>query len=374
VLDASRSVGVVGNLVNPDRRKPFVEQQREDYAKLRASHANRQLQIKIIPIDQARTRKLTIDWAGYAPPTPALIGTKNFPDYPLADLVDCIDWTPFFKTWELQGKYPGIFDDPTVGKQARTLYDDATKLLERIVCDKLLTAKAAIGFFPANAVDYDDIALYADDSRVEVTARVHCLRQQFEKPPGRPNVCLTDFVAPRESGLADYIGAFVVTTGIGLSELCADFEEHHDDYNSILAKALADRLAEALAERMHERVRREFWGYEPNEQLANDDRIAERYRGIRPAPGYPSCPDHTEKRTLFSLLDAEAAAGVRLTEHMAMFPAASVSGWYFSHPDAYYFGLGKIGRDQVRDYATRKGLDASEMERWLSPNLAYEPD
>jgi 5-methyltetrahydrofolate--homocysteine methyltransferase len=374
VLDASRSVGVVGSLVNLDRREAFVEKHREEYAELRTSHADRRAKVKIIPLDEARARKLAIDWTDYVPPTPAVIGTKTFSEYPLAELVDRIDWTPFFKTWELQGRYPAIFDDPSVGEQARTLYADATNLLERIVCDKLLSAKAAVGFFPANAVDHDDIALYADDSRREVTARLHGLRQQFEKPPGRPNICLADFVAPLESGLADYVGAFVVTAGIGLDELCAGFEEQHDDYSSILAKALADRLAEALAERMHERVRREFWGYEPDEQLTNDDLIAGRFRGIRPAPGYPSCPDHTEKRTLFTLLDAGTAAGVRLTEHLAMLPAASVSGWYLSHPDAYYFGLGKIGRDQVRDYAARKGLDAAEMERWLSPNLAYDPD
>jgi 5-methyltetrahydrofolate--homocysteine methyltransferase len=374
VLDASRSVGVVGGLVNRHRRSALVEQHREEYAQLRASHAGRRRKTKIIPIDEARARRFAVDWSGYAPPKPTMIGSKVFSDYPLAELVDRIDWTPFFKTWELQGKYPAIFDDPTVGDQARTLYNDATKLLEHIVCDRLLTAKAAIGLYPANSVDHDDVALYTDESRSETLARVHGLRQQFEKPPGRPNVCLADFVAPLETALPDYYGAFVVTTGIGLEELCAGFEEQHDDYNSILAKALADRLAEALAERMHERVRREFWGYESEEPLTSDELIAEQYRGIRPAPGYPACPDHTEKCTVFSLLDAETNAGVRLTEHFAMLPAASVSGWYLSHPDAYYFGLGKIGRDQVQDYAARKGIDTAEMERWLSPNLAYDPD
>jgi 5-methyltetrahydrofolate--homocysteine methyltransferase len=374
VLDASRSVGVVGGLVNRHRRSALVEQHREEYAQLRASHAGRRRKTKIIPIDEARARRFAVDWSGYAPPKPTMIGSKVFSDYPLAELVDRIDWTPFFKTWELQGKYPAIFDDPTVGDQARTLYNDATKLLEHIVCDRLLTAKAAIGLYPANSVDHDDVALYTDESRSETLARVHGLRQQFEKPPGRPNVCLADFVAPLETALPDYYGAFVVTTGIGLEELCAGFEEQHDDYNSILAKALADRLAEALAERMHERVRREFWGYESEEPLTSDELIAEQYRGIRPAPGYPACPDHTEKCTVFSLLDAETNASVRLTEHFAMLPAASVSGWYLSHPDAYYFGLGKIGRDQVQDYAARKGIDTAEMERWLSPNLAYDPD
>ena len=374
VLDASRAVGVVRSLLSLDRRETFAEEHREEYAKLRVSHADRQAKTRILPIERARKRKLALDWTNYSPPKPAVIGRKVFTDYPLDELVKWIDWTPFFKTWELQGKYPAILDDSVVGEAARALFDDATKLLERIVCDKLLTANAVIGLFPANAVDDDDVTLYADEARTQVLATVHGLRQQFEKPPGRPNVCLTDFVAPRGTGLADYMGAFVVTAGIGLEKICASFEDSHDDYNSILAKALADRLAEALAERMHERVRREFWGYESGEQLENRQLIAERYHGIRPAPGYPACPDHTEKRTLFSLLDAEHSAGVTLTENLAMLPAASVSGWYFSHPESYYFGLGKIGRDQVLDYASRKGTDITQMERWLSPNLAYEPN
>ncbi len=374
VLDASRGVGVVGSLLNPNRRDDFVSTHRDEYAKLRASHADRRAKSKIISIENARKRKMQLDWSSYTPPTPSTIGRQVFEDYPLDELVDRIDWTPFFKTWELQGKYPAILDDPTVGEQARTLFDDARELLDRILCDGLIQANGVIGIFPANTIDHDDIALYTTDSRDEILSVSRGLRQQIDKPPGRPNSCLADFVAPRESGLADFLGAFVVTAGIGLAELCAQFEEQHDDYNSILAKAIADRLAEAFAERMHERVRREFWGYESGDQLGNDDLVAERYRGIRPAPGYPACPDHSEKPALFSLLDAQSSTGVTLTEHFAMLPAAAVSGWYFSHPESHYFGLGKIGRDQVRSYADRKGIDLAQMERWLSPNLAYEPD
>jgi 5-methyltetrahydrofolate--homocysteine methyltransferase len=360
VLDASRGVGVVGSLLHPNRRDDFVSSHRDEYAKLRASHSNRRAKSKIISIENARRRKMQLDWSSYSPPTPSRTGRQVFEDYPLDELVDHIDWTPFFKTWELQGKYPAILDDPTVGEQART------------VCDKQIRANGVIGIFPANTIDEDDIALYTDDSRDEILTVSRGLRQQIDKPPGRPNSCLADFVAPRASGLADFLGAFVVTAGVGLAELCAHFEEQHDDYNSILAKALADRLAEAFAERMHERVRREFWGYESGDQLSNDDLVAERYHGIRPAPGYPACPDHSEKPALFSLLDAQTSTGITLTEHFAMLPAASVSGWYFSHPESHYFGLGKIGRDQVQNYADRKGVELAQMERWLSPNLAYE--
>ncbi|MCZ6915904.1 MAG: methionine synthase [Gemmatimonadetes bacterium] len=373
VLDASRSVGVVASLLSEERRDSFIQKHRAEYAQMRESYGDRQAKTTMLPIAEARQRRFSIDWHQYAPPKPALLGTKVFTEYPLDELASRIDWTPFFRTWELRGKYPAIFDDPTVGEQARTLFDDANRLLQQIVREKLLTAHAAIGLYPANAVG-DDIELYTDETRSEVRTVIRALRQQMQKPPGRPNLCLADFVAPKPSGIADYVGAFVVTAGIGLETLTARFEEELDDYNSILAKALADRLAEALAERMHERVRKEFWGYAADEQLSNDNLVDESYRGIRPAPGYPACPDHTEKHTLFALLDAETAVGAHLTENFAMFPAASVSGWYFAHPEAFYFGLGKIERDQLEDYALRKDMDPREMERWLSPNLAYDPN
>ena len=292
-------------------------------------------------------------------------------DYPLAELVERIDWTPFFQTWELAGHYPAILDDPRVGPAARSLFDDAGALLDRIVRERLLTARGVFGLFPAAAVG-DDIEVYRDAGRREPIATIHTLRQQMAKPPGRPNLALADYVAPRESSVPDHVGAFAVTTGHGLDALVADFEARHDDYNAILAKALADRLAEAFAERLHERVRREFWGYAPGEALENTELIREAYQGIRPAPGYPACPDHTEKRTLFDLLQAERGAGITLTESFAMTPGAAVSGYYFWHPEARYFGVGKIDRDQVEDYARRKGLPVEEVERWLAPNLSYE--
>ena len=374
VLDASRSVGVVGSLLNRERNAAFVAKYREEYIRVRETFSHRRERTKLLSIEEARRRKGTVEWDDYIATKPSFTGAKTFSEYPLDELVDCIDWTPFFRTWELKGKYPDILNDSEVGEQARSLHSDATQLLQRIVCDKLLTAKAVIGLYPANTVDDDDIAVYTDESRSDVLGVIRGLRQQFEKPPGRPNWALADFVAPAQTLIADYVGAFVVTAGIGLEALCAEFEAANDDYNSILAKALADRLAEALAERMHERVRKEFWGYAQEEQHINKELIAEKYRGIRPAPGYPACPDHTEKRTLFSLLDAEAATDVRLTETFAMLPAASVSGWYFSHPKSFYFGLGKVGKDQVEDYASRKEIELAQAERWLSPNLAYDPD
>jgi 5-methyltetrahydrofolate--homocysteine methyltransferase len=291
----------------------------------------------------------------------------------LAELRERIDWTPFFRTWELAGTYPRILEDAVVGAAATELFADAERMLDRIVAEGWLRAKAVIGFYPANTVEHDDIEIYADESREDTVARIHTIRQQMEKKPGRPNLALADFVAPRDSGIGDYVGAFAVTAGIGIDAHVARFEAAGDDYNSILLKALADRFAEAFAERMHERVRQEFWGYAPDEDLANDALIAERYRGIRPAPGYPACPDHTEKRTLFELLDVTENARIILTDSYAMWPAASVSGWYFSHPESFYFGIGKIARDQARDYAARKGVPVSEIERWLAPNLAYDP-
>jgi 5-methyltetrahydrofolate--homocysteine methyltransferase len=297
-----------------------------------------------------------------------------FEDYPLEDLVERIDWTPFFQAWELAGRFPAILDDEIVGIEARKLYADAQAMLERIVREKWLKAAAVIGFWPANSVDFDDIELYTDDTRSTVLTRLHHIRQQMERQAGKPNLCLSDFIAPKESGVPDYLGGFAVTAGIGIDAKLAEFEAQHDDYHAILLKALADRLAEAFAERLHERVRKEFWGYAPNENYSNEELIKEAYRGIRPAPGYPACPDHTEKGTMWGLLQPDARIGLQLTESYAMYPTAAVSGWYFAHPQAQYFGVGKIGRDQVEDYARRKGWSLAEAERWLAPILGYDPD
>jgi len=293
------------------------------------------------------------------------------PQQPLDQLIPYIDWSPFFHTWELRGRYPTILEDPVVGSKAKELYDDALALLRKIVDQRLFTANGVYGFFPANSLG-DDIELYTDDRRTEVLTTFYTLRQQSEKPQGQYSFALADFVAPKESGRADYVGAFAVTTGIGVDLLCREFERDHDDYNSIMTKALADRLAEAFAEWLHKQAR-EAWGYGKNETLTGEDLIRERYRGIRPAPGYPACPDHTEKRPLFNLLQAEQNTGITLTESFAMWPAAAVSGFYFAHPEAKYFAVGKIGKDQVEDYARRKGMDLRTIERWLSPNLNYEP-
>jgi len=375
VLDASRSVGVVGQLLSADKRSGFVNGVKDEYVKLREEHAGRRERTAALPLAQARANRAGGDWSHVVPVRPAQPGVHVFEDYALDELVDYVDWTPFFQAWELKGRYPAILDDPVVGEQARYLLDDARVLLERLVCQRLLTARAVVGVFPANAVG-DDVEVYADGgggARGDVVATLRFLRQQTARAAGRPNHCLADWVAPKTTGLSDWIGAFAVTTGHGLDALVKDFEARHDDYNAIMAKALADRLAEAFAERMHERVRREFWGYAPVEALANDDLMAEKYRGIRPAPGYPACPDHTEKGTLFALLAATQRAGITLTESYAMWPAAAVSGWYFAHPDAIYFGVGRIGKDQVLDYAGRKGWTLAEAERWLSPTLGYDP-
>ncbi|MCB1719068.1 MAG: methionine synthase, partial [Candidatus Competibacteraceae bacterium] len=303
---------------------------------------------------------------------PAFLGIKSFDDYPLQELVEHIDWTPFFVAWELHGRFPRILDDDKIGTEARKLYDDAQTMLAQIVKQNWLRARAVIGFFPANRTGDDDIEVYCDETRGDTVAVLHHLRQQAQRPPGKPNQCLADFVAP--PGMADYIGAFAVTAGIGIDEKVAEFERDHDDYNAIMLKALADRLAEALAERMHERVRKEFWAYMPDENFTNEDLINERYQGIRPAPGYPACPDHTEKTTLWRLLDANNTAGITLTESLAMVPTAAVSGWYFAHPEARYFGIGKINRDQLENYAQRKGFSVADAERWLGPSLGYDPD
>jgi 5-methyltetrahydrofolate--homocysteine methyltransferase len=371
VLDASRAVGVAGNLMSPALKEDFVRQVRQEYADIREQRAGRGPAERQVSLGAARANRLAIDWQAAAPPAPCAPGVHVLDDYPLAELVERIDWTPFFQTWELAGHYPAILDDPVVGSAARNLFADARTLLDHIVRERLLTARGVFGLFPAASVG-DDIELYRSTDRGERIATIHTLRQQMVKPPGRPNLALADYVATRESGVPDHVGAFAVTTGHGLDALVADFESRHDDYNAILAKALADRLAEAFAERLHERVRREFWGYARNESLENAALIREAYQGIRPAPGYPACPDHTEKRTLFDLLQAERSAGIHLTESFAMTPTAAVSGYYFWHPDARYFGVGKIGRDQVEDYAARKGMPVGEVERWLSPNLGYD--
>jgi 5-methyltetrahydrofolate--homocysteine methyltransferase len=371
VLDASRAVGVASALVDAGRRDGFASEIRDQYEAVRQDRAGRQAKERYLPIAEARANHVPIDWSGVVPPAPSFIGARAFDRYPLAELVERIDWTPFFATWELRGAYPRILDDPTVGAAARDLFRDAQTLLDRIVRDDRLRAAAVVGFWPANA-DVDDIVLWRDERRATELARFRTLRQQIAKPDGRPNVALADFVAPVDSGLADHVGAFAVTAGHGVDGedgLVAEFEAAHDDYSAIMAKALADRLAEAFAERLHERVRRELWGYAGDEQLSNDDLIAERYAGIRPAPGYPACPDHTEKRTIFELLAAESNAGIQLTESCAMLPGASVSGYYLWNPAAHYFGLGRIERDQLEDYAARKGIPVDEAERWLGPNL-----
>jgi 5-methyltetrahydrofolate--homocysteine methyltransferase len=371
VIDASRAVGVAGNLRSDTLRPDYVAGVRAEYQDVRTQRGTRKAEERHQSIADARKNRLSIDWKAPTPPKPCFIGVRALEDYPLEELVPLIDWTPFFQTWELAGHYPAILSDPVIGPAASSLFRDARELLDRIVRQRLLSARGVFGFFPANSVG-DDIEVYADSSRAEARATIHTIRQQMVKPPGRPNLALADFVAPRETGLADYLGAFAVTAGGGIESLVTGFEATHDDYNAILTKALADRLAEAFAELLHQRVRREFWGYAPDEALDNEGLIKERYQGIRPAPGYPACPDHTEKRILFDLLRVEESAGITLTESFAMLPAASVSGYYFSHPQSQYFGVGKIERDQVEDYARRKGMDVAAVERWLSPNLNYE--
>ena len=370
VADASRAVGVVGHLKNPERKGAFVEEIRQDQEKARASHRGA-AGPKLLPIEEARRRRFSSDWSKLEVARPSFTGIRVFDPFPLAEIVPFIDWTPFFHAWELRGVFPKILEAPDSGERARELWEDGKKLLSEIVSANSLTARAVFGFFPAAGVG-DDIEIYADESRSRPMATFHTLRQQFEKPPGEKNLALADFVAPADSGRADYLGAFAVTAGMGLEKLTDKFECDHDDYNSIMAKALADRLAEALAELLHKRAR-EAWGYGCNENLSVEDLLRERYRGIRPAPGYPASPDHTEMRTLFDLLRVEENIGIRLTENFAMWPAASVCGLYFSHPDSKYFAVGKIDRDQVKDYQTRKGLDLASVERWLSAGLAYTP-
>jgi 5-methyltetrahydrofolate--homocysteine methyltransferase len=371
VKDASRAVGVCQSLVTPEQRAEFVAKLKSSHAERREQHKGRKVKAPAFTLAAARANRFRCDWAAYRPPVPKMAGVRLFENLPLEELVRYIDWMPFFNAWEFAGKFPDVLTDPVVGEAASNLYADARRMLKQMISERWVQANAVIGFFPANSVD-DDIEVYADESRMQVHYRLHHLRQQKPKPAGQPHYALSDFVAPRDSGVKDWIGSFAVTTGIGLDEKVREFEARHDDYSSIMLKALADRLAEALAERMHERARREFWGYAPEERFTNDQLVREEYRGIRPAPGYPACPDHTEKATLWQMLDVEKTAGIRLTESFAMYPTAAVSGWYFSHPEARYFQVGRIDADQVADYAQRKGIALAEAERWLAPLIGYE--
>jgi 5-methyltetrahydrofolate--homocysteine methyltransferase len=369
VADASRAVGIVGHLKSAERKHAFIEENRHEQDRLRRAH--RPHVQPLLTLEEARRRRPVFDWSKTQPARPSFLGTKLFAPVPLEEIVPYIDWSPLFHAWELRGTYPKILEGDGVASKARELFDDARRLLERIVRERLLTARAVMGFFPASSVG-DDIEVYGDPSRRELRGVLHTLRQQMEKSDGYANRALADYIAPKETGAMDYLGAFAVTAGIHIERLTEEFERDHDDYNAIMTKALADRLAEALAELTHRRAR-EAWGYGRDEKLTLDDLIHERYRGIRPAPGYPACPDHSEKQLLFDLLGAAEKTGIQLTESFAMFPAASVCGFYFSHPDARYFAVGKIARDQVLDYQRRKGMDLPTVERWLAPTLDYEP-
>ncbi len=368
VLDASRSVPVAGAVIGKDSREKFSRETSEEYQKLREGHATRQSEKKLVDIATARKNRIKIDWDAYTPPVPQKPGVHVLPHFPLETLREYIDWTPFFQTWMLKGKFPAILEHELIGKEATKLYRDANRMLDRIIEENLLTAHGVLGIFEANATG-DDVRIRYGHQQEGV---IHFLRQQGRKGSGIPNLSLADFVAPEDSGKKDYIGGFAVTAGIGIEKILEEYEAAHDDYSQIMVKALADRLAEAFAECLHQRVRQEFWGYAPDETFSNEELIREKYQGIRPAPGYPACPDHTEKPFLFEILDATSATDISLTESFAMYPAASVSGYYLSHPQARYFGLGKIARDQVGDYARRKGCPVKEMEKWLAPNLSYD--
>ncbi len=373
VKDASRSVSVCRNLITPSVKQGFHATIKEDHARRREQHQGRKIKAPQFTIAQARANQFKIDWKAYMPPVPRHLGIKVFEDYPLQDLVNYIDWMPFFNAWEFAGKFPAILTDPVVGEQATTLYKDAQAMLSKVLRENWLHARGVVGMFPANSVG-DDVEIYTDDTREKVLTTLHFLRQQREKPEGHAHSCLADYVAPKASGVRDYIGSFAVAAGFGIEEHVKRFEAAHDDYSSIMLKAIADRLAEAFAERLHERVRREIWGYAPDERKSNDELIHEDYRGIRPAPGYPACPDHTEKATLWSLLEVQKNTGMTITESFAMLPTAAVSGWYLSHPDAKYFALGQIDLDQVQDYARRKGMSLQQTLRWLQPNLGFDAD
>lgn len=370
VLDASRAVTVVESLLG-SRKDAFVANIKEEYANMREMHARKRADKEVVTLAEARANKFKIEWKAEDLSKPNKLGITEFKDFPLSELIDYIDWTPFFQTWELAGRYPKILEDEVVGEAATKVFADAQAMLKKIVDEKWLTASGVVGIWPANSIG-DDVELYTDESRKEVLSKVHSLRQQSKKAANVANLALSDFVAPKETDLQDFMGGFAVTAGLGIETKLEEFAKDHDDYSSIMLKALADRLAEAFAEKLHSIVRKETWGYEPNETLSNEDLIREKYRGIRPAPGYPACPDHTEKPELFNLLNATSITGITLTESLAMMPTAAVSGWYFAHPQSKYFGLGKIEKDQVEDYAVRKEMKVTEIERWLSPNLNYD--
>ena len=372
VLDASKGVPVASSLLGKDQKEIFTQKMKDEYIQMRADYANKKEDKNYIPYEQAQRNKLKIDWTSYHPKTPSFIGNKVFKNIPLEDIRPYIDWTPFFQTWMLKGKYPNILKDPVIGVEAKKLFDDANKMLDKILADKQLHANAVVGIYPANVVDNDTVQLYTDEARKERKEQFHFLRQQGKKGPGVPNISIADFIAPVESGVKDYFGAFAVTAGEGIEEIVKKYEAEFDDYNSIMVKALADRLAEALAEKMHQWIRKEGWGYAADETLTNEELIKETYSGIRPAPGYPACPDHTEKVQLFDLLDATASTGIILTESLAMYPAAAVSGFYIGQPESKYFGLGKVEKDQVEAYAKRKNMPLPKLEKWLEPNLTYE--
>ncbi|MEJ2618054.1 MAG: vitamin B12 dependent-methionine synthase activation domain-containing protein, partial [Ignavibacteriaceae bacterium] len=373
VLDASRSVPVVSNLINPDKKikEKFINELKSEYKKIRENHSKKKTTKNYLTIEDARKNRLRINWEKSDIKKPEKPGITVLKDYPLSELKNYIDWTPFFLTWEIKGKYPAIFNNQKYGETAKKLFDDANILLDKIISEKLLKANGVLGLFPANSVGCEDIEIYSDDTRKGVKRILHTIRNQEKKTDNLPNLALADFIAPKESTIKDYIGAFAVTAGIGIEEINAKFEKEHDDYSSIMAKALADRLAEAFAEHLHELVRKKYWGYEPEEEFNNEDLIKENYQGIRPAPGYPAQPDHTEKLIIFDLLKVEENTSIKLTENMAMYPAASVSGLYFAHPKAKYFNVGKIGKDQILDYHRRKGLSLEEVEKWLRPVLNY---
>ena len=373
VKDASRAVGVAQSLVSKDLVAAFLDKIRLEYADVRERHRNRGPGKKLVSLEHARTHRYSCDWAAYDPPQPKQPGVTVFHDYDLSVIREYIDWTPFFQAWELAGHYPAILTDEVVGPQATELFKDAQEMMDKIIAEKWLTARAVIGLWPAANV-MDDVEVYTDTSRSERLATLCSLRQQADKPPERPNLCLADYIAPKAFDKPDWIGGFAVTAGLGIEEHLSRFLADYDDYSAIILKALADRLAEAFAEHMHQRVRKEFWGFVPEEALDNHALIAEKYRGIRPAPGYPACPEHTEKATLFKLLDVTNNTGIELTEGFSMYPAAAVSGWYYSHPDSQYFVVGRLGKDQIQDYAKRKGWTLAEAERWLSSNLDYEPE
>ena len=373
VKDASRAVGVCQQLVTPATRAAYIERIKAEHALRRSQHGTRRAKTPQLSLTEARANRPRLDWSGYLPPVPRMLGVRSFEEYSIEELTRYIDWTPFFQAWELRGRFPDILTDPQFGEQASSLYADARRMLRTVIREHWLHARGVFGLFPANSID-EDVELYTDDSRTQVLERLHFLRAQRDLPEGKAHAELADYVAPRTSQCHDYLGAFAVTAGVGIEAPLERFQAQHDDYSAILLKALADRLAEAFAERLHERVRREFWGYAPEEKFGNEQLIREEYRGIRPAPGYPSCPDHSEKETLWRLLDVERRVGITLTESFAMYPTAAVSGWYFSHPEARYLAVGRIDRDQVADYARRKGITLAHAERLLGPNLGYEPE